>query len=141
MNPRQELVGIIAELTLISHVPAVNLNPQPPATDDAVGGRRPPGGIEREDDRTDGFDLKSADHFTRRLERARSDRAVELILIDARRALRAWRRTPVTGRPLPGTPFFRRWILDELERGTPASDVARLGGCSAQYVRKVRSEG
>ena len=138
MSARAELLAIIARLEVISHVPAVNLDPTPPETTDGKGGARPRGGIDRKDDREPDFALKSADHYRRRLQGCRTGRDVELVLADARRSLAAWTRTPVTLQPLPGDPLFKRWVRQQLDAGKKPEDIARVGGVSRQYVSKIR---
>lgn len=137
-DARAELLQVIARLEVISHVPAVNLDPTPAATSEEKGGARPRGGIDRKDDSEHDFALKSADHYRRRLQGCRTLRDVELVLIDARGTLRAWTRTPVTGQPLPGDPLFKRWIRQQLDAGKKPEDIARVGGVSRQYVSKIR---
>lgn len=138
MSARTELLQIIARLEVISHVPAVNLDPTPPETTDGKGGARPRGGVDRKDDREPDFALKSADHYRRRLSRAHTDGIVLAILADARRTLEAWTKTPVTLQPTPGDPLFKRWIRQQLDAGKKPEDIARIGGVSRQYVSKVR---
>lgn len=138
MNARAELLAIIARLEVMSHVPAVNLDPTPAATTDAKGGARPRGGIDRKDDAEPGFALRSADHYRRRLNGCRTVRDVELVLVDARRTVIAWTRTPVTMQPTPGDPLFKRWIRQQLDAGKKPEEIARIGGVSRQYVSKIR---
>lgn len=138
MIARRELLAIIARLEVMSHVPAVNLDPTPAATTDAKGGARPRGGIDRKDDREPDFALKSADHYRRRLDGCRTVRDVELVLVDARATLAAWMRTPVTGQPTPGDPLFKRWVRQQLAGGKKPEEIARVGGVSRQYVSKIR---
>lgn len=140
MSARRDLERIIARLELKSHAHAAQIQPEPASRGGSRGGNRPPGGIDVRDDKEPEFHLKSADHFRRRLARARSDRAVQLILVDAEKALAAWERTPLVGRPLPGSPFFRRWIIDQLRLGENPERVAQLGGCTREYVNKVRRQ-
>lgn len=137
-SARHELEQIIARLEVISHVPAVNLDPTPAATDASKGGARPRGGIDRKDDREMDFALKSADHYRRRLDRAHTEGAVLRILADAKLTLRAWTHTPVTDQPLPGDPLFRRWVSQQLAAGKSPVDIARVSGVSRQYVSKIR---
>lgn len=125
MNARAELLQIIARLETMSHVPAVNLNPQPVTTEDGKGGARPRGGIDREDDRQHDFTLKSADHYRRRLHGCRTVRDVELVLADARQTLAAWARTPEPRDPEWGSFAWRRQIVRDIETGKRTLDACR----------------
>jgi len=124
----------------MSHVPAVNLNPEPVTLDESVGGNRPRGGIDRKDDREPEFMLKSADHYRRRLAGARTERALTLIRADLELTLRAWTHTPLKRHdiPKPGDAFFTRWARERIRDGWPDSEIVRLGGCSRQYVNRLR---
>ena len=125
MSARAELLQIIARLEVLSHVPAVNLNPQPVTTEDGKGGARPRGGVDREDDREPDFALKSADHYRRRLNGCRTVRDVELVLVDARRTLLAWTRTPEPRDPEWGSFAWRRQIVRDIESGKRTIDACR----------------
>ena len=132
-----ELRQLIARLHLMSHVASVNLDGGSPSSEDK-GGRRPPGGIDRRDDAADGYMLKSAQFFERRLAGARSDRAVALILADARLALEAWTKTPLPAlslHPPMDHPQWKRWIACS---SLPDPELARLYGVSRAYIRQVR---
>lgn len=124
-DARAELLQVIARLEVISHVPAVNLDPTPAATSEEKGGARPRGGIDRKDDREPDFALKSADHYRRRLQGCRTLRDVELVLADARLTLRAWTRTPEPRDPEWGSFAWRRQIVKDIETGKRTVDACR----------------
>lgn len=147
----RELRQVLAELELVSHVPAANLDPLPPRTaDEKPGGKKPRGGVDRKDDREGGYALKSAAHFRRRLDGALarnrlreedgeppSNRALEAILADARRALAAHKRQPPPpDRPELSSPQWKRWVA---ESQLPANKIASLYNVSRSYVERVRA--
>lgn len=134
---RRELEQIIARLEVMSHVPAVNLDPTPAATTDSKGGARPRGGIDRKDDREPDFALKSADHYRRRLAGAHTEGIVLIILRDARATLRAYTHTPISDSadPKPGDPLFMRWLAKQTGR---VEDISHRAGVSRALVYKAR---
>lgn len=94
-----ELRQVLAALELVSHVPALDYaskrDNKGSVTDDrSPGGKRPRGGVDRQDDREREYTLKSADHFRRRLAHATSRHTLELILKEARASLDAHRKVP-----------------------------------------------
>ena len=125
---RAELLNVIARLEVISQVSAVNLDPTPAATDSSKGGGRPSGGIDRKDDREPGFELKSADHFRRRLRKAHTEGAVLAILADAHKTLKAWTVGPEPKDPPWGSFEWRRQIVRDFESGK-----RDLDGCRSFY--------
>lgn len=142
MTIRAELLQVLAELDLVSHVPALDYeskreNKGSVSDDRSPGGKRPRGGADRKDDREREYSLKSADHFRRRLARAHSQRTLEVILEEAKAALAAWRRQPApTGEPEYGSPQWKRWVA---ESKLPSSEIARKYGVSGQYIRRIRA--
>lgn len=135
---RSELAQVLAELELVSHVPAVNLDPLPPKTaDEKPGGKKPRGGVDRKDDQERGYALKSASHFRRRLAGAHSDKALEAILADAKKALAAHRRQPPPpDRPEYGSPQFKRWVS---ESELSAAKIGSLYNVSRQRIERIRA--
>lgn len=132
-----ELAQVLAELELVSHVSAARPGSSSRDEGEDIGGRRPPGGIDRGDDREREHLQKSAEHFRRRLARARTNEHVETILADARTALAAWRRQPApTGEPEYGTPQWKRWVA---ESELSSSEIARKYCVSGQYIRRIRA--
>lgn len=126
---------VILRLALISHAQTVTLEPSARSTEVSRTGNRPPGGVDRKDDREPDYRQKSADHFARRLSGCNTLKDVQLVLLDAQRALDAWQRTPLSGDPLPGDPFFKRWVV---EHDASDSELARLTGVSRQYIHRIR---
>ncbi len=142
----RELRQVLAELELVSHVSAFNYESSGGRdAGESIGGRRPPGGVDRAEDRVrvePGDEkprvLRSVEHFKQRLAGACTNRAVEGILVDARDALAAW-RTPAPFRkgmePKLGDPGWKRYVAESSET---ASDLARRFGCKRSYIEKVR---
>ena|SRR6185437_3154573 len=137
-----QLGTVLANLELCSHVSAVNLDPSSRDAGEDIGGKRPPGGIDRREDRERDAPrvLHSAEHFRRRLARARTQRALDAILADAEAALSAFRRQPAPKdkeHPMPGDFNFKRWVAE-----SPLEDreIARKCGVTRQYVSKVRRQ-
>ena len=132
-----ELRTVLARLELVSHVPAFNYESSGGRdAGESIGGKRPPGGIQRADDREPDYPQKSVEHFKRRVGGARSNRALELILADARKALEAAQRQPAaTSEPKFGEQGWKRFVAESPEK---ASDLARKFGCKRSYIEKVR---
>jgi len=140
VDARAQLAQTIAQLHIISHVPAANLEPGAKSSEESIGGRRPTGGINHKDDRsTEGFRQKSAEHFAARARRCRSERDYRAVLEDALAALDAWKRTPApTGTDPPfGTVQWKRWIAVSPETN---AELARRFNVSAQYIGQVRRQ-
>ena len=133
----RELRQVLAELELVSHVSAARPGGSSGRDQsESIGGKRPPGGIDRKDDRERGHAMKSPEHFRRRIAKAHSEKAFEAILADARASLEAHRRQPPpSDRPELSSAFWPRWAS---ESDLPAREVARLSGCSRSYVEKIR---
>lgn len=149
----RELRQVLAELELVSHVPAFNYeskNETSVSDERNPGGKRPRGGVERKDDQENDFALKSVEHFRRRLDGALarnllreqegeppSSRAIEAILADAKAALKAHKRAPPPpDRPERSSPQWKRWVATS---PLSAHEIARLYDCSHQYVLRVRA--
>jgi len=146
---RRELKQVICELELCSHVSAVSLDSSGRDSGEDVGGKRPPGGVDRAEDRVaeperQKKDLnadrglpRSAAHFRRRMAKARTERALEAILADAKRALVAWKRAPRIAAPVLGDPQWKRFIGESNE---PTSALASRYGKTPQYINRVKAE-
>ncbi len=135
-----ELLQVLLELEMCSHVAAVNLEPSGRDAGEDIGGKRPPGGVDRREDaeRMPGRMPKSAEHFRRRADRARTDYARAQVLTDARAALAAFRRQPAPRdkeHPMPGDYNWKRWVA---ESRLSDSEIARKCSVKRQYVNKVR---
>jgi hypothetical protein len=133
----QQCRQVIIRLALISHASTVTFEPSARSTEVSRTGNRPPGGIDFKDDREPDFRQKSAEHFARRLTGCNTPKDVQLVLLDAERALDAWQRTPLSGDPLPGDPFFKRWVR---EHHASSAELARLTGVSRQYIHRIRQQ-
>jgi hypothetical protein len=122
---RGELAQVVLQLSLMPQSPAGNIAPDTGKTvHDHVGGDKPPGGIDHEGDRTPEFRQKSAEHFLRRAARCVTARDYELVLADARAALEAWQRTPVTGDPEPGSFAWKKQIAADVASGRRSVESA-----------------
>lgn len=137
----RQLKQTIAELEMCSHVSAVSLDSSGRDSGEDVGGKRPPGGVDRKDDKSrEGHKLKSAEHYRRRAAKARSESALRAILKDAKESLEAWKRRPAprdVGHPMPGDMDWKRWVG---ESSLSASEIARKCSVSGAYVRKIRAQ-
>lgn len=125
-DARHELAQIIARLRTISHVNAIDYEgrSQTSETSESIGGKRPPGGIDRRDDREPDFRLKSADHFATRAAGCRSISDYRSVLIDAQLALKAWTHPPEQTNPEWGSLAWRRQIVRDVESGRRTFDKA-----------------
>lgn len=134
----RDVYQVLAELELCSHVSAVNLDPSSRDAGEDIGGKRPPGGMDRREDRQPREIgeriLRSADYFRRQLLRGR---ATHRVLEDAEAALDAWRHQPMPKEPEFGSPQWKRWISEStLSHG----EIARKFNCKRQYVQQVRKQ-
>lgn len=144
LSLRRELKQTIAELELCSHVSAVSLEPSGRDSGEDIGGKRPPGGVDRAEDRQidDGGDerpavLKSAEHFKRRATKAKSEPALQAILEDAQRTLVAYRRAAPPVDPTLDDPQWKRFVS---ESSKPSNKLAEQYGVSTRYINKVRAQ-
>ena len=139
---RDRLFQVLAELELISQVSAVNMDSSGGRdASESIGGKRPPGGINRKDDREHDYPQKSADHFRRRLARAFNDATLLMILQDAETALDSCRKSPEIWdgdlEPAPKTFRWKRMIANSPET---AAVLVRRYGISERTVRNYRAE-
>lgn len=147
MTLRDEIHNVILQLQLCSHVSAANPGSSSKSAEDDIGGRRPPGGIDRKEDRVDSDQqkdkhperiLRSAEHFSRRLERAHSDRTLRLILAEAEGALSAWKRQPpATQEPTWDDPGCGRWIAESKES---YKTLANRFGVTPARISQIRKD-
>lgn len=165
---QHELANLIAQLSILSEVPAVKLDKGAKGTyeidleeviesadrerlDRAIAHGRPSGGVDRHADREPEFLLKSHDHYLRRARGCRSLDDYLAVIADVKATLRAWKRPDyplVDGKdPNPGEPFFRRHlervILEneakpEAQRKTDQQLAWDHGEIDRSYVGKVR---
>lgn len=139
----KSLGQLLAELEMMSHVGAVNPNASSRDAGEDIGGKRPPGGVDRREDRhrdpVQANDeperlLRSASHFREQLARGRRE---GLVRVEVEASLVAWRRQPAAKNPVPGDPGWGRWVAD-----SPLSDVelARMFGKSRQAFHQLRAK-
>jgi hypothetical protein len=142
----RELRQVLAELELVSHVPAVNMDSSSRDAGEDIGGKRPPGGIHRQDDREDSDNpershhhkQKSAEHFKRRLARARGNHQRRQILTEAREALKAWKVQPPPPKDLEPERSSSQWKRYVAESSESHQTLADRFGVSRQYIAEVR---
>lgn len=144
MNVRTQAAEAIWRLELMSQASAMNLEPHVSSNDgdetaklNPVGGKLPPGGVDKEGDRTPEFRQKSAEHFKARYRGCRSDRDFSLVLADALEAEASWKRTPLPSEPLLDDPQWKRWVADST---LPDAEIARRYSVSRQYVNRIRRQ-
>jgi hypothetical protein len=130
---------LLARIELCSHAPVANLERSGRDATESIGGRRPAGGVNRNDDRETDFPLKSAEHFRRRLLGARTSTQVALIEQDMLRTLQAFQNPafPSGLEPEPGTIHWKRRIA---ESSLSAAELARQHGISARTVHRYRAQ-
>ncbi len=136
---RAELRQVLAELELVSQVPAVNLESSRDMGED-IGGKRPPGGEDHGGDREIGWPLKSVTYFRRRMAKAHTAGALEAILEDARTSLDAAKRQPAPEdkeHPMPGDYNWKRWVS---ESSLSDVEIARKCSVSRQYINRIRGQ-
>lgn len=85
---------IIVQLAMVSHVSGTDFDRGSASTDEDIGGKRPPGGVDRQGDRKESYRQKTAEYFARRLARCTGDAEREALRLEAERALYDWRHTP-----------------------------------------------
>lgn len=109
-----DLKQAIAQLELISQAPTQNLDAFSRDSSGDIGGNKPSGGIDRRGDREPDYKLKSADHFRRRVQKARSILGLEEILTDIWATLRAWKcpDPPLGIEPERNTLAWKRMIAN-----------------------------
>lgn len=158
MSIETQLRQTLAELELLSEVSAASLGPSSKSSDEEIGGKRPPGGIDKRADGTYDDDhevipiaFKSLDHFKKRVERAevRSqleedvdlDQELESILSDAQSALEAWKQPR---RWQPGDPELEfgstEWKRHVAESEESGGKLAAKWNCSRQYISQIRRQ-
>ena len=151
-----QLRQTLAELELLSEVSAAQLGPSSRSAEEDIGGRRPPGGIDRRADATYDDDrevipiaFKSLDHFKARIRRAETrakleddyelEAELQLVLEDASAALKAWKEPR---RWQPGDPEMEfgstEWKRHVAESEESCGKLAAKWGCSRQYIKEIR---
>lgn len=140
MSLEKEVRDVIAALHLVSHVSAANLGSSARDSGESIGGKRPPGGIDREGDREREWPMKSAEHFERRLAKAYSQRALTEILADATRSLDAWKRQPAptkSNEPKLSSPQWKQYISESIESH---GALAGRFGVTRAYIQEIRKK-
>lgn len=142
VSVEQELRQVLAGLELISHVSAARPGSSSRDEGEDIGGRRPPGGVDRRDDREHDHPQKSAEHFRRRLAHTRTDEQRAMILEDAQKALKSWRRyEPAQGvEPERGTLAWRRMIADSPDDPTTLAKRHQISKRTVYHYRKLYAE-
>ena len=130
-----ELRQTIAELDLVSEVPAVELGRSSKSADPS---REPYGGVDREGDKEAEWVMKSADYFRRKLSRAQTQEQLEGLLKAARASLRASRRQaePQGLEPEKWTLAWRRMIANS---DLPIEKLAATHCIGRRTVARYRS--
>ncbi len=141
MSVRGELAQALAELEMVSHVSAVNLEPQIQTGEgNDRGGRCPSGGVSGMDDRERGDDavddrpavLRSHLHYRRRADRCVTDADRARLLGEVQATIGAWKRAP---RPTdPPWTDISAWKFWAARSPLPVAEMARLAGVSRQAV-------
>jgi hypothetical protein len=145
----RDLRQVICELELVSHVSAIDYaGKEGGRSSEHPGGKRPPGGIDRRedryrdlvpDDKTPERILRSADSFKERALRARSNYALETILAEAESALAAWRRSPSPrdeSADYKGA-LAKRWIAESAESD---AELARITPFKRKEIEEIRRQ-
>ena len=137
----RELRQVLAELELISQVSASTPGSGGGDQGEDIGGKRPPGGLDRAGDRPDDhehiYPQKSYEYFRRRVGRIRSQWQAERLLEQARESLEASRRQPrPSDRPELSSPQWKRWVA---ESDLPPREIARVYNVSRSYVERIRA--
>lgn len=140
---KRDLAEAISALEVMSEMAAAEPGKRSASAEDDPGGRKPPRSVEhppRDEDERDDFHVwahRDAEHFKRRVKRARSVSALEAILRDAQETIKARRRAPTPSAPTIDDPLWKRWIGESTEK---TSDLARRFGVSPQYVNRIRAQ-
>lgn len=141
-----ELRELVQRIALKSQVSAAPRGRATPSTDDEIGGKRPPGGINGADDwslEADGYWMKSADYFQRRLDRilrrpeSQQDKLLTELIVEAAETLKRWQRSPLdVKRPesMADAKFEIFVAYSEEHAGT----LARWYGCTPENIRRIR---
>ena len=143
MDLLAEIKQVVLRINMCSQVSAMRLERATPSTDEDIGGRRPPGGIDRVGDREDGYRQKSAQYFAYKLACCDGrQELLEALLVEAREALEAWQKTPMVAGvdPVKGDPLFPRFLLDQLRAGMDPKELVRRHGVARQYVARLRKD-
>jgi hypothetical protein len=134
----RELGQLMLELELVSQVSASQLSTSR-SSDEEIGGKRPPGGLDYAGDYDDAYPQKTKQYFAYRLRHTRDWAEIEQITAQARKAVdRCKRRPPPTDAPEWGSSDWKRWVVEHTE--LTHSQVAEKYNCPRQYIYKIRRE-
>jgi hypothetical protein len=112
---------VLADLELISNVSAASLERSSGDSQEDVGGKRPPGGTDRQGDREPDYPQKSAGYIRRRIKHAAQrgvDAELDAIIREGHEARDTCRRQPEPAgiEPERGTLQWKRMIANSPER-------------------------
>jgi hypothetical protein len=139
----------VAELSLISHVTAVNYDAKAPRdTSEDIGGRRPPGGDREHPNRKDvdemvsynaSYHRRTVHYFVVQVERCETVERLIALRDEALSTLESWRRQPIPEGQEPeyGSPQWKRFVAESRE---DAGELARRFGVSRRYINRIRAE-
>lgn len=132
-----ELGALIARLELKSEVSAANLGRSARDSNEDIGGNRPSGGIDYQDDRDSMSVLKSADYFKRKRARCHTDAQFDRLIREIGLVLQAWQQMPLPAGqpPTPDDPQWKRWVA---ESDKNAGELARLFNMTRQHIYQIR---
>ena len=133
----------ITRLCLISHAPAMTLGRSVRSSDEDIGGKRPTGGINGQDDREADFRQKSVEHFRARIARCDTPEAARSLLVEVEDTIWAWTHTPdVDGikelEPEHGSFLWKCNIADNDREHV--RDIARRLGIGEATVYRYRAK-
>jgi hypothetical protein len=130
-----ELRQLLLELRMVSQVSAARPGSSR-SSDQEIGGKCPPGGLDYEGDREIDYLAKSPDYFVRRLQQPNVD--LERLTDEPSKALNAYKRRPaLTGEPEWGTSEWKRFVA---ESELSSAELARKYNCSTTWIYKVRRD-
>lgn len=140
---KRDVSEAISSLEVMSEMSAAEPGKRSASAEDDPGGRKPPRSVEHpprdEDERKDFrvWSHRDAEHFKRRVKRARSISALEAILKDLQETIKARRRAPTPTAPTLSDPLWKRFVGESREK---TSDLARRYGVTEQYINRVRAQ-
>ena len=146
LDDRRALRQAIIRIELFSQAPAATLERSSKSSEEAIGGRCPKGGISVEDDFAEGFALRSAEYYWRRLAKCYTHRAITELLSEALATLDAWQRTPIPKGKEPeyGSPQWKRYIAESDEdAGVLASrywNPTTQKNVTRRYINMIRKQ-
>lgn len=131
-SPEARARTLVAQLEMVSHAPAMNLDSGAKSSEHP-GGKRPPGGPCRKDDMEPGYAQKSHLYFRRWLSRCHTDGQFLALIAAAEEALDRWKRTPLAPKD---SIAWRDQIVSDTRK---ASVIAKQYGITRQYVWQIKN--